>query len=597
MKVLWLENERFMINTLRLIAVGLGCTAALHGTPAKELKLDELFPKDRLLEVNIALSEADWEKIRYQRRTRENALPPSRKFEPPPPPYSYVEASVTIDGVTYPKVGLRKKGFIGSQDTTRPSLKVKLDYSDKKGHIDGLRNLTFNNNKQDASLVSQFMGYEFWDAAGAPGSRCAFAKVTVNGRNLGVYCHVETVREPLLKREFGSDKGTLFEGTVVDFYPEWEGSFERKTGDDKKGREHLVKVIKAIQGGNGKPFFGGDVPGRAWVPDSGAHDAEWFKPNFDDSAWTSGTNGAGYEAGQGFEKLITPNFNFIGQMHNKATSLYLRFPFKIESLDEINSAKNLLLRMKCDDGFVAYLNGHEVAQMNAPENARWDSRATNSGDDGANATFAAFNINQHRDKLHKGRNLLAIHGLNISPESTDFLMVTELQTNEHDYKDAIWEVIDKEAFYKFWALEGLLSFWDGYSGNRNNYFIYLNPGTGKLHFMPWGADCLFEKYSRLRVDRRSPRSVRLKGLVARKLYQIPSVRKKYAATMKQLMTEHWHEDQLLAETKRIEAMVRPHISDYQWRGVRFEAVRDFIRNRRPDIEREINGTDMPLWPR
>ena len=44
-------------------------------------------------------------------------------------------------------------------------------------------------------------------------------------------------------------------------------------------------------------------------------------------------------------------------------------------------------------------------------------------------------------------------------------------------------------------------------------------------------------------------------------------------------------------------MVTPHISDYQWRGVRFEAVREFIRNRRPDIEREINGEDMPLWPR
>ncbi len=592
-----LKRERFMTNTSQSIAGGLGFAIALCGAAAKELKLDELFPKDRLLEIDITLSEADWDKIRYQRRTRENALPPSRKFEPPPPPYSYVEASVTIDGVTFPRVGLRKKGFLGSQDTVRPSLKVKLDHIDNTGNISGLNNLTFNNNRQDVSLMSQFMGYAIWDAAGAPGPRCAFAKVTVNGRNLGVYCHVETVREPLLRREFGSDKGTLFEGTVVDFYPEWEGSFERKTGDDKKGRAHLVKVIQAMQGGEGEPFIGGEVHGRAWVPGSGAHDTEWFKPTFDDSAWTAGSNGAGYEVGEGYEKLITPSFNFVEQMHYKATSLYLRFPFEIKSLNQFESAKNLLLRMKCDDGFVAYLNGHEVAQMNAPENARWDSRATNSGDDGANATFAAFNINQHRDKLHKGRNLLAIHGLNISPESTDFLMVTELQTNEHDYKDAIWEVIDKEAFYKFWALEGLLSFWDGYSGNRNNYFIYLNPGTGKLHFMPWGADCLFEKYSRLRVDRRSPRSVRLKGLVARKLYQIPSVRKKYAATMKQLMTEHWHEDQLLAETKRIEAMVRPHISDYQWRGVRFEAVRDFIRNRRPDIEREINGTDMPLWPR
>ena len=30
-------------------------------------------------------------------------------------------------------------------------------------------------------------------------------------------------------------------------------------------------------------------------------------------------------------------------------------------------------------------------------------------------------------------------------------------------------------------------------------------------------------------------------------------------------------------------MVTPHISDYQWRGIRFEAVREFIRNRRPDV--------------
>ena len=586
-----------MINTPKSIAIGLCFIAAHQCTTAKELKLDDLFPKDRLLEINITIAEQDWDKIRYQRRTRENALPPSRQFEPPPPPYSYVEASVTIDGVTFPKVGLRKKGFIGSQDTTRPSLKVKLDYIEKEGHIDGLQNLTLNNNRQDTSLMSQFMGYELWNAAGAPGSRCAFAKITVNGHNLGVYCHVETVREPLLKREFGSDKGTLFEGTVVDFYPEWEGSFERKTGDDKKGRAHIVKVIKAMQGGNGKPFFGGEVPGRARVPNSGEHDAAWFKPAFDDSSWIPGTNGAGYEVGEGFEKLISPSFNFVEQMHNKATSLYLRFPFDIDDLDAINATKNLLLQMKCDDGFVAYINGHEVARMNAPENTRWDSRATSSGDDGANSSFSSFNISPHKDKLHQGQNLLAIHGLNISPESTDFLMVAGLQTNEHDYVDAIWEVIDEEAFYKFWALEGLLSFWDGYTGNRNNYFIYLNPGTGKLHFLPWGADCLFEKFSRLRVDRSSPRSVRLKGLVASKLYQIPSVRKKYAATMKKLMAEHWDEEKLLAETERIEAMVTPHISDYQWRGVRFEAVRDFIRNRRPDIEREINGEDMPLWPR
>ena len=34
-------------------------------------------------------------------------------------PYTYVEASVTIDGVEFPRVGLRKKGFIGSQSTSQ----------------------------------------------------------------------------------------------------------------------------------------------------------------------------------------------------------------------------------------------------------------------------------------------------------------------------------------------------------------------------------------------------------------------------------------------------------------------------------------------
>ena len=590
-------SYKIILYPFRFIAVGLGAAAAVASSAAKELKLDELFPHDRLIDVRITLADADWDKIRHQRRTRENALPPSRKFAPPPTPYSYVEASVTIDGVTFPRVGLRKKGFLGSQDTTRPSLKVKLDYTDTTINIDSLRNLTFNNNRQDVSLMSQFLGYAIWNTTDAPGPRCAYAKVTVNGQNLGVYCHVETIREPLLRREFGSDKGTLYEGTVVDFYPEWEGSFELKTGDDKNGRMHIAKVIHALQGGEGRPFFGEKAQGRAWVPDSGVHDDNWFQPDFDDSNWTTGTNGAGYEAGEGFETLISPNFNFIEKMHYKATSLYLRFPFEIENIDAINSAKNILLRMKCDDGFVAYLNGHQVARMNAPEKTRWNSRAASSGDDGANSTFMSFNINKNRDKLRKGRNVLAIHSLNISPESTDLLMVAEMQTNDHDYQDTIWELIDEKAFYRFWTLEGLLSFWDGYSGNRNNFFIYLNPGTEKLHFMPWGADCLFEKYSRLRVDRRSPRSVRLKGLVAHKLYQIPSVRKKYAAMMKQLMAEHWNEEKLLAETHRIETMVRPHISDYQWRSVSFEAVRNFIRNRRVDIEREINSSDMPLWPR
>ena len=60
--------------------------------------------------------------------------------------------------------------------------------------------------------------------------------MTVNGKNHGVYTHVETVRG-VLKRGFVMTT-EHFEGTVVDFYNGWEGGFERKTGDDKAGRAH-----------------------------------------------------------------------------------------------------------------------------------------------------------------------------------------------------------------------------------------------------------------------------------------------------------------------------------------------------------------------
>ena len=566
-----------------------------HGNSQQSLKLDDLFPRDRLVEVNIKVKDEDWDTLRYQSRNFFEALQPKRQFEEIESPYTYVEASVTIDGVTFPRVGIRKKGFIGSQSSSRPSLKVKLNHVDKDAAIDGLSMLTFNNNKQDNSQMSQFMGYALFNAAGSPASRCALAKITVNGKNLGVYAHVESVRKHLIKRSFGSEKGTLYEGTVVDFHEEWENSFEKKFGKDEPGREHIVKVINALKGKEGDPFFGGEARGRAWVPTSDKHDHEWFKPGFDDSAWIAGQNGAGYEREEGYESIINDGFDFDEAMYGKATSLYLRFPFELDSLETINSARKVLLRMKCDDGFVAYLNGHEVARHNAPEGARWDSVATGSGDDQASMQFAAYDLSSHRDKMLTGRNVLALHVMNISDRSTDLLAVAELQTNDSGIEQEIWKLIDEEAFYTFWTVEGLLSFWDGYSGNRNNFFVYLNPETDKFHFMPWGADSMFEKYSPLGVDRSSPRSVRTVGLVAHKLYQIPSVRKKYAVKMKALMAAHWDEEKLLAETERVEAMVEPHLSWEQRRKSDFEKIRRFIRNRRADVEREISGDDMPLW--
>ena len=231
--------------------------------------LDKLFPTDRVLDVQITVAKEDWDTIRFQSRNIYTALQPERQLKPLKDPYTYVTALVTIDGQEFPTVGLRKKGFIGSQNSSRPSLKIKLDHITKGANIGGLSNLTFNNNQQDISLMSQFMGYALFNRTGSPAPRCAYAKITVNGEDLGVYTHIETIREPLLKREFGDHRGVLYEGTVVDFFEGWDGSFEKKVGKkkvDRVGRDKIRHLIGALQSGEGHTILSSDAVGRGWVP-------------------------------------------------------------------------------------------------------------------------------------------------------------------------------------------------------------------------------------------------------------------------------------------------------------------------------------------
>ncbi len=597
-------NRRALITIAALVTCASGMLHAQSNdappsakAAGDKLTIDSLFPTDRVLDVRITVAEDDWDTIRHQSRTFQTALHADRKYGPLDHPYTYVNASVTIDGVAFPKVGIRKKGFIGSQSAIRPSLKVKLNYVDPGGVIDGLNNLTFNNSQQDGSMLSQFMGYALFNATGSPAPRCAYAQITVNGRHLGVYSHVESARRPLAKRGFGDDTGTFYEGTVVDFFEGWDASFEKKFGKDVPGRQKIKQLIKALQGDVGELVFSADAMGRGWVPTGDQHDQDWMAPEFDDSDWKRGRNGAGYERGEGYESLISEGFNFKDQMDGQATSAYLRFAFEVDDPAAVAASGDLMLRMKYDDGFVAYLNGHKVAAANAPRDPRWDSKATNGHDDPAAMSFESIDISEFEDKLRKGRNVLAIHGLNLDQSSSDMLIVAEIRASSFDYEQAIGEVVDLDAFYRFWAVEGLLGFWDGYSGNRNNFFFYLNPKTDKLHFLPWGADSLFEKFSRLRYDRRAPLSVKTTGLIAHKLYQLESGRKRDEKTMRRILDEHWDAEALVIQAKHIAAMVLPYMNERQKSRLpsSLERALTFMLTRKGELLQEIeNG--MPMWP-
>ena len=581
---------------------------------AVALELDALFPRDRVLEVQIQLAPEDWDALRFQTRDFASALNAQRKYKALETPYQYVSADVSIDGVLLAGVGLRKKGFLGSQNTFRPSLKIKLNKFEKGRSIEGLKVLTLNNNQQDVSLMSQFMGYAFFNRVGVPAPRCAYAKVTVNGTYLGIYTHVESIRKPMVKRHFGNTDGILYEGTVVDFFPGWSGSFEREFGDPEEGLRKIEALTAALEGGEGAALLAADAEGRGLIPTDGALGVRWVEADFDDSQWIAGRNGAGYERGQGYQELIHPAFDFQKELFNRASSLYLRFPFQITQSELGQAGARLLLQVKYDDGYVAYLNGARVAGANAPVDLQWDSQATIGHGDPEALRYEERDISGSLSQLRAGLNVLAVHALNVNPTSTDMLLVAKLEKNSFDYEQAIGDVVDLDAFFRFWAVESLLGFWDGYSGNRNNYFFYLDAGSGKIHFIPWGADALFEKYSPIDRTPNLPLSVKTQGRVAYRLYQGPATRNRYARTIRDVMERYWDERALLAETERIEEMLLPHLSEDSGKvpgaeagrgarptrtaGQRFKpsALRHFIRTRRAELLAEMSP-QMPVWTR
>ncbi len=66
--------------------------------PSKKLTVDDIFPADRVLDVQITVDQDNWDIIRYQGRDVGVSLSEERKYAPLNRPYTYVEATVSING-------------------------------------------------------------------------------------------------------------------------------------------------------------------------------------------------------------------------------------------------------------------------------------------------------------------------------------------------------------------------------------------------------------------------------------------------------------------------------------------------------------------
>jgi hypothetical protein len=144
---------------------------------------------------------------------------------------------------------------------------------------------------------------------------------------------------------------------------------------------------------------------------------------FDDTAWTSAATGIGYDTGGTFLPLLgaAPSGNCQAALRNVNTSLLFRSVFNVPDAAAPLTWK---LRMKFDDGYAAFINGHQVDVRNFTGTLTYNSKA-----DGAlNGSLSWTEVDFPAQYLVTGANVLAVQGLNREADNSDFLLLPEIQS-------------------------------------------------------------------------------------------------------------------------------------------------------------------------
>ncbi len=154
----------------------------------------DLYDPAILRTINLQFHDANWQTLivqNYQSQTN-------------------ILADLTMDGVTYPNVGVRARGNTsytqlpsGSQ---KWSLNVDMDFVDPIQDLLGYDTLNLNNGFHDPTFCREVI-YNNIVAKYIPNSRANHVVVTLNGQNWGVYINYQQFDQTMLKDFFADETG------------------------------------------------------------------------------------------------------------------------------------------------------------------------------------------------------------------------------------------------------------------------------------------------------------------------------------------------------------------------------------------------------
>jgi hypothetical protein len=128
-----------------------------------------------------------------------------------------IPATLTVDDVTYPGVGVRFRGNMASYQqigsSQKKSFNINIDYTDPNQTLMGYTTLNLLNGAMDATFMKEVL-YTNACRQQIPSAKANFVLLEINGVSWGVYANVQQLDGKFIRDWFPSNEGTRWRGLV-----------------------------------------------------------------------------------------------------------------------------------------------------------------------------------------------------------------------------------------------------------------------------------------------------------------------------------------------------------------------------------------------
>jgi len=267
-------------------------------------------------------------------------------------------------------------------------------------------------------------------------------------------------------------------------------------GTDIIYNQHVVAVIEVMMDTSDKAFMLHDD--NKWSDDYLPASLRFRNDKIDTFIEGAGIRLRGNTSRNHPKKSLKLKFKEFG---GKKFYGYKKFNLKAENNDPTFLREHYTLQTYREAGLAAarshhaevYINGEYMGLYLNVEQLDDEFTESRFGNDTGNLYKCLWGSSLEDDGQYADNLIYELknnESVNDRSKLLNFIKVLNHSSDDSFYTQ-ISRLVDLDNLIRFLAVEIVVGHWDGYSYNKNNFYIYENPATGKMEFIPYDVDNTF----------------------------------------------------------------------------------------------------------